>query len=110
MITEDGRCIEDVKQRIGMAKDAFNKRRELLTRSMSKGLKKRMIKTLVWPVALYGSETWTVKKEVIGRLEAWIWRRMEKISWKDLKTNDEVLLLVGEERNLMKTIEKRKKN
>ena len=47
LITEDERCIEDVKQRIGMAKDAFNKRRELLTRSMSKGLKKRMIKTLV---------------------------------------------------------------
>ena len=40
----------------------------------------------------------------------WIWRRMEKISWKDLKTSDEVLLLVGEERNLVKTIEKRKKN
>ena len=113
LITEDGRCIEDVKQRIGMAKDAFNKRRELLTRSMSKGLKKRMIKTLVWPVALYGSETWAMKKEVMDRLEAfemWIWRRMEKISWKDLKTNDEVLLLVGEERNLVKTIEKRKKN
>src|ERR1043165_114807 len=113
LITEDGRCIEDLKQRIGVAKDAFNKRRELLTRSMSKGLKKRMIKTLVWPVALYGSETWTMKKEVMDRLEAfemWIWRRMEKISWKELKTNDEVLLLVGEERNLVKTIEKHKKN
>ena len=97
VITEDGRCIEDVKQRIGMAKDAFNKRKELLTKSTSKGLKKRMIKTLVWPVALYGCETWTIKKEVIGKLEAfemWVWRRMEKISWKDLKTNDEVLHLV----------------
>ena len=65
VITEDGRCIEDVKQRIGMAKDAFNKRKELLTKSMSKSLKKRMIKRLVWPVALYGYETWTMKKEVI---------------------------------------------
>ena len=42
--------------------------------------------------------------------EMWIWRRMEKISWKDLKTNDVILLLVGEERNLVKTREKRKKN
>ena len=48
VITEDGRCIEDVKQRICMAKDAFNKRKELLTKSMSKGLKKRMIRTFVW--------------------------------------------------------------
>ena len=113
VITEDGRCIEDVKQRIGMANDAFNKRKELLTKSMSKGFKKRMIKTLVWPMALYGCETWTMKKEVIDKLEAfemWVWRRMEKISWKDLKTNDEVLHLVEEERNFMVTIEKRKKN
>ena len=57
VITEDGRCIKEVKQRIGMAKDSFNKRKELLIKSMSKGLKKRMIKTLVWPVALYGCET-----------------------------------------------------
>ena len=81
VITEDGRCIEDVKQRIGMTKDAFNKRKELLTKSMSKGLKKRMIKTLVWPVALYGCKTWTMKKEVIDKLEAlemWVWRRMER--------------------------------
>ena len=47
MITEDARCIKDVKQQIGMAKDAFSKRRELLTKSMSKELKKRMVNTLV---------------------------------------------------------------
>ena len=113
VITEDGRCIEDVKQRIGMAKDAFNKRKELLTKSMSKRLMKRMIKTLVWPAALYGCETWTMKKEVIDKLEAfemWVWRRMEKISWKDLKTNDEALHLVEVERNFVVIIEKRKKN
>src|ERR1051325_2092794 len=88
-----------------MAKDAFNKRRELLT--------KRMIKSLVWRVALYSSETWTMTKEVRDKLEAfemWLWRRMEKISWKDLKTNDEVLHLVEEKRNIVITIEKRKKN
>ena len=39
---------------------------------------------LVWSVALYGSETWTIRKEDMRRLEAfemWIWRRMEKVSW-----------------------------
>src|ERR1051325_5642896 len=87
-----------------MAKDAFNKRRELLT--------KRMIKSLVWRVALYSSETWTMTKEVRDKLEAfemWLWRRMEKISWKDLKTNNEVLHLVEEERNIVITRKKRKK-
>jgi hypothetical protein len=60
VISEDGRCIEDVKQRIGMAKDAFIKRKDLLTKSMNKKIKKGMVKMLVWPVAMYGCETWTM--------------------------------------------------
>ena len=75
MISEDGRCIDDVKGRIGMAKEAFNKRKELLTKSMNKDIKKRMVKSLVWPVALYGCETWTMRKEEMDRLaafEMWI--------------------------------------
>ncbi len=38
------------------AKDAFSKRKELLTKGLSRILKKRMIKVLVWPVVLYGCE------------------------------------------------------
>src|SRR6476661_8787275 len=54
LISEDGRCLDDVKTRILMAKDAFNKRKELLTRSIRVDLRKRLVKTLVWPVVLYG--------------------------------------------------------
>src|SRR6476619_5767630 len=60
IILEDGRCLDDVKTRIGMAKDAFNKRKELLTRSIRVDLRKRLVKTLVWSVVLYGCETWTM--------------------------------------------------
>ena len=80
---------------------------------MKKDIRKRMVKTLIWPVALYGCETWSLRKKEVDRLQAfemWIWRRMEKISWKDKKTNVEVLDLVREERNLVDTILKRKKN
>src|SRR6476469_6102584 len=63
LISEDGRCLDDVKTRIGMSKDAFNKRKELLTRSISVDLRKRLIKTLVWPVVLYRCETWTMRKQ-----------------------------------------------
>jgi DNA-binding protein YbaB len=112
VIAEDGRCMEDIKQRIGCAKDAFNKRKELMTKSLSKAVKKRLIKTLVWPVALYGCETWVMSKKEIERLDAfemWVWRRMEKISWMDKKTNEEVLKYVGEERRIVETVVKRKK-
>ena len=54
MITEDGRCDVEIKTRIGMTKDAFNKRRELLSQRMDRKLKKKIIKAVMWSVALYG--------------------------------------------------------
>ena len=47
VITEDGRSHSDVKVCIAMAKDAFNKRKELLTKGLSRTLKKRMVKASV---------------------------------------------------------------
>ena len=113
IVSEDGRCLEEVKVRIGMAKDAFKKRHELMTRNMNISIRKKMVKTLIWPVALYGCETWTLRNEESRRLNAfemWVWRRMMSISWKEKKTNEEVLHIVKEERELVETIIKRKKN
>src|SRR6476469_6602766 len=96
-----------------MAKDAFNKRKELLTRSIRVDLRMRLVKTLVWPVVLYGCETWTMKKEEINRLnvfEMWVWRRMEKVSWTDKRSKEQVLNSMNEKSSLVKTIRDRKKN
>ena len=49
---------------------------------------KLLKKFSVWSVALYGSETWTMRKDEIDRLQAfemWIWRRMEKINWTETR-------------------------
>jgi len=113
IIEEEGRCLVDVKARIGMAKNAFNNRKELLCRRMSKELKKKIVKTLVWPVALYGCETWTLRDAECKRLDAfemWVWRRMEKVSYKDRVTNEEVLKNVGESRCLLDKIRSSKRN
>ena len=62
---------------------------------------------------MYGCETWTLRKDEIRRLEAmemWLWRRMEKISYTERVTNEEVLRRVGEERQLLNLIRNRKKN
>ena len=112
-ITEDGRCELEVKTRIALAKEAFAKRRELLTRGLRKETKKRIIKALVWSVALYGCETWTLRMDEKRRLEAlemWLWRRMEKISWTEHISNDEVFRRVGEKRILLDKIVERQKN
>jgi hypothetical protein len=113
VMTENGTCMEEVKARIAMAKVAFSKTKELVTKGLKVALKKRMVKTLVWPVAMYGCETWTMKKEVVAKLNAfemWVWRRMEKVSWKDKKTNEAVLESVDEERCFLQAVMKRKKN
>ena len=58
-----------------MAKAAFSERRELLARKMSREVKKQIIKTVIWSVALYAAETWTLRKEDIRRinsLEMWL--------------------------------------
>ena len=80
---------------------------------MNTSLKKRIIKTIIWSVALYGAETWTSRKEDIRRLEALemcLWRRMEKVSWEAMMTNEKVLESVGESRKLVETIVQQKKN
>ena len=72
-----------------------------------------MVKVLVWPVVLYGCETWTLLQDEINRLEAleaWLWRGLEKISWRDKVNNDEVFVRVNEEKCLIKTIRERQKN
>src|SRR5688572_10039906 len=113
MITTDAKCHREIKRRIAIGKEAFSNRRELLRGKLNRNLKIRMIKTLLWSVVLYGSETWTMRKADIRRqaaFEIWTWRRMEKISWTKHQTTEEVMGRIGEERTLVHTIRKRKRN
>ena len=112
IISSDGRSQDEIKARLSMARTAFTKRRDLLSKGFNNRVKNRIIKTIIWSVALYASETWTMSEEDIKKIEAfemWIWRRSEKINWKDKVTNEEVLRRVGEKRHMMETIIRRKK-
>ena len=51
-----------------------------------------------------------VDQKHLGSFEMWRWRRMEKISWTDHVRNEEVLLIVKEQRNILHEISKRKAN
>ena len=111
LISEDGYCEKDIRARIGMGKSAFLAKKILLTSNIGMELKKRIVKSTVWSVMLYGAETWTLtqaEKKRIEAFEMWVWRRMLKISWKEKISNDEVLMKVGEQRNLLNIISQRK--
>ena len=96
-----------------MTKEAFNKRKILLSRKINRNLKMRIIKSLVWSVALYESETWTLAKADRAKLESfelWVWRRMEKINWTEHVSNEDVLKQIGDKRSLLTVIDQRQKN
>ena len=110
-ITRDGRCEEEIRARINMAKNAFQKIKSLVTnRAISMGLRKRFLKTYVWSTLLYGCEAWTISKKLEEKLEAvemWLLRRMMRISWVERVTNEQVLQRAGTKRELKKTIRQR---
>jgi hypothetical protein len=111
LISEDGYCEKDIRTRIGMGKSAFMAKKKLLNSNINMELKKRIIKSMVWSVMLYGAETWTLtqaEKKRIEAFEMWVWRRMLKISWTEKISNDEVLKRVGEQRNILNIISRRK--
>ena len=70
-ITADVRCEREIKYRIEEAKRAFNEMRTLFkNRNLSLESRKRMVKTYVWSILLYGCETWTISRGMEKRLEA----------------------------------------
>jgi len=82
LITNEENCHVEMKRRIAMEKDAFYKRKKLMSRKLNKNLKKQLIKSMIWSVILYGLKTWTLRKENIKRLEAfekWIRQRIRDV-------------------------------
>ena len=111
ILTDDGRCTGEMKNRIAMAKAAFNKKRALFTSTLGLELRKKLSKCYIWRIALCGAETWThrtVDQKHLESVEIWCWRRMEKSSWTDHVRNEELLLRVKEKRNILHEISKRK--
>ena len=104
IITEDGRCEKEVRCRIGMAKGKFRDNRVILTNSISVETKILLIKSLIWSVALYACETWTLRKADVKRLESfemWCWRKMLKVKWTEMRRNEDILREIGVSRQIV---------
>ena len=112
MATKDRICDKEIKRRIGIARTALESIAKILTsRNISIDLRSRIAKCYIWSTLLYGAETWTLTKVTSDKLEAfamWLHRRMLRISWKEHKTNGEILHKMKTNRSLLNTIKKRK--
>ena len=112
-ISSNMNCCQEIKQRIAMAKEAFNRKRSIFCGPLEKELRKRLMKCFVWSVVLYGAKTWTLRRNEQKQLEAfemWVWRRMERVKWTDKIKNAVVLERLGEGRIMLELIKKRKRN
>ena len=111
-VTSNGKCDDEILKIIEIARGAFNSMLKTLTaRHISMNTRKRIIKAYVWSTLLYGCETWTITTRNVTKLqsfEMWAYRKMMKISWREKKTNEEVLTLADEQLYIIPTIKKRK--
>ena len=87
-------CCQEVKQRIGMTKEACNRKRSIFCGPLAKELRKRLLKSFVWSVVLYVAETCTLRRneqKLLEAFEMWVWRKMERVKWIDKIKNAVVI-------------------
>ena len=91
LITKDGLCEKEVRRRIAMGKAAMGGLTSIWKdRGVTMETKVKLVKVLVFPIVLYGAETWTLRKHErrkIDAFELWCWRRVLRVSWMERKTN-----------------------
>ena len=83
ILTNDGRCMREIKSSIATTKAAFNKKKTLFTSKLDLNFRKKLVKFYIWSMALYGAETWALwaaDQKYLESFEMWCCRRMEKIS------------------------------
>ena len=75
----------------------------LKSRDITLPTKVRLVKVMVFPVVMYGCESWTIKKAEHGRIDAfelWCWRRLLTVPWTARRSNQSILKEIGTEYSL----------
>ena len=84
-ITADGDCSQEIKRYLPLGRKVMiNLDSIFKSRDITLPTKVRLVKTMVFPVVMYGCENWTIKKAERRRIDAfelWCWRRLLRVSW-----------------------------
>ena len=94
-ITADGDCSQEIKRRLILERKVMTNPGSILkSRDIILPTKVCLVKVMVFPVAMYGCESWTVKKAEHQRIDAfelWCWRRLLRVLWTARKSNQSIL-------------------
>ena len=94
-ITADGDCGHEIKRHLFLGRKVLtNLDRILKSRDITLPTKVHLVKATVFPVVMYGCESWTVKKAESQRIyafELWCWRRLLRVPWTARRSNQSIL-------------------
>ena len=94
-ITADGDCSHEMKRRLLLGRKVMTNLDSILkSRDITLPTQVHLVKAMVFPVVMYGCESWTVKKAECQRIDAfelWCWRRLLRIPWTARRSNQSIL-------------------
>ena len=94
-ITAGGDCSQEIKRRFLLGRKVMTNLDSIFkSRDITLPTKVRLVKAVVFPVVMYGRESWTVKKAERRRIDAfelWCWRRLLRIPWTARRSNQSIL-------------------
>ena len=103
-ITADGDCSHEIKRRLLLGRKVMiNLDSIFKSRDITLPTKVRLVKDMVFPVVMYGCETWTVKKAECQRIDAfelWCWRRLLRVPWTARISNQSILKEISPDSSL----------
>ena len=103
-ITADGDCSHEIKRHLLLGRKAMIKLDSILkSRDITLLTKVRLVKAMVFPVVVYGCESWTIKKAEGQRTDAfelWCWRRFLRVPWTARRSNQLILKEINPEYSL----------
>ena len=94
-ITTDGDCSHEIKRHLFLGRKVMTNLDSILkSRDLTLPTKVHLVKAMVFPVVMYGYESWTVKKAECRRIDAfelWYWGRLLRVPWNARKSNQSIL-------------------
>ena len=94
-ITVDGDCSHEIKRCLLLGRKVMTNLDSILkSKDITLPSKVRLVKAMVFPVVIYGCESWTVKKAERGKMDAfelWCWRRLLRVPWTARRSNQSIL-------------------
>ena len=103
-ITADGDCSHEIKRRLLLWRKVMTNLDSILkSRDITLPMKAHLIKAMVFPVVMYGCESWTIRKaehRKIDAFEPWCWRRLLRVPWTARRSNQSILKEISPEYSL----------